>query len=393
MSLSRRVQRAAPSATFATKAEADRLRAAGADLVDLGLGEPDFDTPEHIKEAARDAMRRNQTHYTSVEGMPALRQAIADRYRARDGAGFGPDQVLVGSGAKGVLYAVVQALIDEGDEVAIFAPYWSSYPEQVKLAGGNPVIAPTREEDGFLPSAEALESRLSPRTRAVIINSPCNPTGSVLGRDGWGALAALAAARGITVVCDEVYEAFVYDGVPFVSGSAMLPVLGDRLVIVSSLSKSYAMTGWRLGYALGPRDLIRAAATVQAHDASQAPTLSQCAGLAALGGTQEPLVAMLEEYARRRSFLIPALQRIEGLVCAEPHGAFYAFPRVTGLYRSLGVTTSAELAARLVRDAGVVTVAGEGFGAPGYIRISYAASLPQIEQGVGRIAALVAQHA
>jgi len=174
---------------------------------------------------------------------------------------------------------------------------------------------------------------------------------------------------------------------------AMRPVLGDGLVIVSSLSKSYAMTGWRLGYALGPRDLIRAAATVQAHDASQAPTLSQCAGLAALSGTQEPLAVMLAEYARRRAFLIPALRRIEGLVCTEPHGAFYAFPRVTGLYRSLGVSSSAELAARLVRDAGVVTVAGEGFGAPGYIRISYAASLPQIEQGVARIAGLVAQRA
>ena len=326
MSLSRRVQRAAPSATLATKAEADRLRAAGADLVDLGLGEPDFDTPEHVKEAAADAMRRNQTHYTSVEGMPVLREAIADRYRVRDGATFGADQVLVASGAKGALYAIIQALIDDGDEVAIFAPYWSSYPEQVKLAGGNPVVIPTREDDGFLPSAGALESRLTPRLRAVIVNSPCNPTGSVLGRDGWSALAALAAARGLTVICDEVYEAFVYDGLPFVSGAVLQPVLGDRLVIVSSLSKSYAMTGWRLGYALGPRDLIRAAATVQAHDASQAPTLSQCAGLAALTGTQEPLRLMLDEYARRRAFLVPALQRIEGIACGMA-GAEFLFHR------------------------------------------------------------------
>jgi aspartate aminotransferase len=393
VSLSRRVQRAAPSATLATKAEADRLRAAGVDLVDLGLGEPDFDTPEHVKEAARVAMRENRTHYTSVEGMPALRSAIAERYKARDGVTFGLDQIFAGSGAKGVLYAVIQALIDEGDEVAIFAPYWSSYPEQVKLAGGNPVIVPTREEDGFLPSAGALEARLTPKTRAVIVNSPCNPTGSVLGREGWSALASLAAARGLTVVCDEVYEAFVYDDLPFVSGAAMLPVLGDRLVIVSSLSKSYAMTGWRLGYALGPRELIGAAATVQAHDASQAPTLSQCAGLAALTGTQEPLRVMLAEYARRRAFLVPALQRIEGLACAEPRGAFYAFPRVTGLYGRLGVRSSAELGALLVREAGVVTVAGEGFGAPGYIRISYAASLPTIEQGVSRIEALVAGRA
>ena len=392
MSLSRRVQRAAPSATLATKAEADRLRAAGADLVDLGLGEPDFDTPEHVKEAARDAMRRNQTHYTSVEGMPVLREAIADRYRVRDGATFGADQVLVASGAKGALYAIIQALIDDGDEVAIFAPYWSSYPEQVKLAGGSPVVIPTREDDGFLPSAGALEARLTPRLRAVIVNSPCNPTGSVLGRDGWSALAALAAARGLTVICDEVYEAFVYDGLPFVSGALLQPVLGDRLVIVSSLSKSYAMTGWRLGYALGPRDLIRAAATVQAHDASQAPTLSQCAGLAALTGTQEPLRLMLDEYARRRAFLVPALQRIEGIACGEPRGAFYAFPRVSSLYAPLGVRSSAEAAALLVREAGVVTVAGEGFGAPGYLRISYAASLPVIEQGVARIEALVARR-
>lgn len=392
MSLARRVQRAAPSATLATKAEADRLRAAGADLVDLGLGEPDFDTPEHVKEAAREAMRRNETHYTSVEGMPALRRAIADRYRDRDGATFEPDDVLAGSGAKGVLFAVIQALVDEGDEVAVFAPYWSSYPEQVKLAGGTPVIVSTREENGFLPSAAALEARLTPRTRAVIVNSPCNPTGAVLGRDEWSALAALAAARGITVISDEVYEAFVYDGLPFVSGAAMQPVLGEHLVVVSSLSKSYAMTGWRLGYALGPREIIRAAATVQAHDASQAPTLSQCAGLAALCGTQEPLRAMLAEYARRRSFLIPALQRIEGVACSEPRGAFYAFPRVTGLYGPLGVHSSSEVAAALVREAGVVTVAGEGFGAPGHLRISYAASLPVIERGVERIAALVAKR-
>jgi aspartate aminotransferase len=393
VSLSRRVRRTAPSATLATKAEADRLRAAGADLVDLGLGEPDFDTPEHVKEAAREAMRRNQTHYTSVEGMPALRGAIAERYRARDGASFAPEQVLVGSGAKGVLYAVIQALVDDGDEVAIFAPYWSSYPEQVKLAGGTPVIVPTDEASGFVPTAAALAPRLTAKTRAVIVNSPCNPTGAVVDKEGWTALARLAAERDLTVVCDEVYEAFVYDGRPFVSGAELQSVLGNRLVVVSSLSKSYAMTGWRLGYALGAAEIIRAAATVQAHDASQAPTLSQVAGLTAITGSQEPLREMLAEYARRRAFLIPALRAIPGIACGEPRGAFYAFPAVTGLFGPLGARSSAEVAARLVRDAGVVTVAGEGFGAPGHLRISYAASLPVIERGVAKIAALVAKHA
>jgi aspartate aminotransferase len=386
------VRNAAASATLTMKAEADRLRGAGVSLVDLGLGEPDFNTPDHIKESAMQAMRDNQTHYTSVEGIPALRRAIADRYRTLYGASYADEQVLVGSGAKGVLFALLQALVDDGDEVAVFSPYWVSYPEQVKLAGGTPVLVPTDEALGFLPTASALERKLTPATRAVIVNSPCNPTGALVGLGEWNAIADLAAAKGLVVICDEVYESFVYDGAEFVSGARFLPGLKEQLVVVSSLSKSYAMTGWRLGYALGALEIIRAAATVQAHDASQAPTLSQCAALAALSGTQEPLRAMLAEYARRREFLVPALQRIPGLRCVPPRGAFYAFPDVSGLCGHLGAASSQDLGALLIREAAVVTIPGEGFGAPGHLRISYAAPLAAIQEGVRRIQELATRR-
>jgi aspartate aminotransferase len=284
----------------------------------------------------------------------------------------------------------MQACVDDGDEVAIFAPYWTSYPEQVKLAGGNPVIVPAAEADGFVPSAGALEKALTPRSRAVIVNSPSNPTGAVIPRAEWEGIAELAAARGLLLVCDEVYEDFVYGGGAYVSGTAFLPRLKEQLVIVNSFSKPYAMTGWRVGYALGPRALIGAAATVQMHDASQAPSISQHAALAALTGPQEPLREMVAEFAMRREYLIPALRSIPGVTCAMPEGAFYAFPGVTGLYGRLGVTSSEEVAMLLLREAHVVTVPGEGFGAPGYIRLSYAASLAELQDAVARIGAFVA---
>lgn len=391
MNLSRRVVSASASATLAMKAEADRLRASGVNLVDLGLGEPDFDTPRHIKEAALRALEENRTHYTTVEGIPELRRAIVERYRAAYGVRYGEDEVFVASGAKGALFALLQAIVDEGDEVVVFQPYWSSYPEQVKLAGGTPRLASTYEASGFVPRAASLEAALGARTRAVILNSPCNPTGALLRRQEWDAIVDVLAARSVILICDEVYESFVYEGEPFISGATFRERLGDRLLVVSSVSKSYAMTGWRLGYALGPREVIAAAARVQSHDASQAPTLSQYAALAALSGSQEPLAAMLAEYARRRAFLVPALRKIRGVTCATPQGAFYAFPGVAGLYAPMGARSSEEVAATLIREAAVMTVPGEGFGAPGYLRISYAAPMSALAAGVERIASLVAR--
>lgn len=377
------------SATFAMKAEADRLRAQGATLIDLGLGEPDFDTPAHIRAAAVAAMEAGRTRYTSVEGIPALRRAIAARYRNIYGAPYGDEDVVVTSGGKGALFAVIQAILEPGDAVAIFAPYWTSYPEQVKLAGGDPVIVPTREEDRFVPRARDLAQALTPRTRAIIVNSPSNPTGAVVPLEEWEAIIDIANERDLILISDEVYESFVYDGATPFSASALHARLGERLVIAASFSKSYAMTGWRVGYALGGKDLIRAAATVQAHDASQAPTLSQYAALAALEGPQEPLALALAEYARRRAFIVPALRKIPGLTCAEPHGAFYVLPNVTGLQGPLKCANSHEVAMRLLREAGVVTVPGEGFGAPGHVRISYAAPLGALEEGVARIEGLL----
>ena len=386
--LARRVQGAAPSATLAMKAEADRLRAGGAVLYDLGLGEPDFDTPPHIKEAGQRAIRENRTHYTAVPGIVELRKAIAARYATTYGAKYGPDEVLTGCGAKGVLFALSQALIDPGDEVAIFAPYWVSYPEQIRLAGGVPVIVPTSEDEGFTPRAAALEARLTPRTRVIVLNSPCNPTGAMIPAAEWQGIADLALAHDIVVISDECYELFVYAGETFVSGASCLPRLKDRLVLVGAVSKSYAMTGWRVGYALGPRDIIGAAAMVQSHDASQAPSISQHAALAAITGDQAPVAVMLAEYAKRREVVLEEMRRIPDVRCATPKGAFYAFPNVTGLYGRLGVGGSEELAAMVLREAQVVTVPGDGFGAPGYIRISYAAPIETVREGIRRIARL-----
>lgn len=373
------------SATLAIKAEADRLRAAGVSVIDFGPGEPDFDTPRHIKDAAHRAIDENFTHYTQTPGISELRAAIAGRYAASFDTGWSADEVVVGCGAKNLLFAIAQALFSPGDEVAVFAPYWVSYPDQIRMAGARAIVVPTREADGFTPRAGDLTERLTSATRAVILNSPCNPTGSVIPMTELRAFAELARSRDLVVISDEVYEAFTYDGEKHASMASLADMIGDRLVVVSACSKSYAMTGWRVGYALGPSEIIRPVTKVLSHDSSQASSISQKAALAALTGPQERLTSMRVEYERRRNFIVSALQAMPGMQCATPRGAFYAFPNVTGLFEGFGVSSSTELANALVKQARCTTVPGEAFGMEGYLRVSYATSMDNLREGVDRI--------
>lgn len=385
MKLASRMNGIAASATLAIKAETDRLKAAGRSIVDLGLGEPDFDTPLHVKEAAHRAIDANFTHYTATAGIPELRLAIADACARKTGTPWAPEQVVVGCGAKNVLFAICQSLFGPGDEVAYFSPYWVSYPEQIKLAGALPVAVPTEESDRFTPRAAALAKILTPRTRGVILNSPCNPSGSVIPPEELGAIADLAARHGFVVISDEVYEAFTYDGAQHASMGRHSDRIGDRLLVVSALSKSYAMTGWRVGYAAGPKELVRAIEIVMSHDASQAASISQRAALAAITGPQEPLTAMREEYEKRRDIVLEAVKAIPGMRCDRPAGAFYLFPNVREVCRTRGLSGSAELAAMLIREAACATVPGEAFGREGYLRISYAASREKLKEGMAAI--------
>jgi aspartate aminotransferase len=389
----RRLDAVRESATLAVKAAADALREEGRDVVDLGPGEPDFPSPEHVKEAAHRALDEDFTHYTSAAGIRPLREALADHYARLYDVPLRPEETLVGPGGKGVLFATMMALLDPGDEVAIFAPYWVSFPEQVRLAGATPVVVPTDARDGFLPRAARLEERLTSRTRMVVVNSPSNPSGSVLPEAEVEALVDLAADRDLWLVSDETYEVFTYGDREHVSFLGRRGRLGGRLLMVSSFSKTFAMTGWRVGYLLAAPEVIRPVLTVQSHDASQAASVSQRAALAALTGPTAPVEAMVSEFAERRMLLIELLaEQLPEMEMPPPEGAFYAFPRVESLYRAFGVEDDEALAAELVRRAAVAAVPGSAFGTPHHLRLSYACSRETLAEGVRRIARVARGH-
>jgi aspartate aminotransferase len=384
IALARRLEAVSVSPTLAVMMEAKALRARGVDVIDFGPGEPDFDSPDNVKKAATEAIAANLTHYTDTSGLPELRRAIARRYRERCRADWGEDEVITGVGGKNVLFLLSLALFEPEDRVAIFAPYWVSFPEQVRLCGAEPVVIRTQEEDGFVPRARDLESRHG-RLKAVILNSPCNPSGAVIPEEEIDRFAAFAERTGAILISDETYDTFHYGPGAFASFASRSARLRDRLVLVNSLSKTYAMTGWRVGYALGPRPIIDALRTIQSHDATHTSSISQAAGIAALLGPQDSVDAMRAEYRRRRDELVPALNAVRGLSCAAPRGAFYLFPNVTEAMRRLGCATSIDLAQRLMGEIGVATVPGEAFGCPGYLRLSYALSIDRIREGVRRL--------
>ncbi len=385
MKLSKRVEQLEMSPTIAVSQEAQRLRAEGKEVIDFGAGEPDFDTPEAAQEAAVQAIRDNLSHYTATAGLAPLREAVAERYRRVYGAEARAEEVFVSAGGKMVLYTLMQALVEPGDKVLLASPYWVSFPEQVRLAGGEPIVVPTREEDDFVPRAAEFERRLDPRARAIILNSPGNPTGTVVPHDELERFAELCRARDLTLVFDECYEEFVYAPRRHETPVRLRERLGERLVMTGSCSKTFAMTGWRVGYCLAALSVVRALNKLQSHTITHASNVAQAAAVAALGTEEESVPHMLREYEKRRAVMLEGLRRLRGVVCREPHGAFYTFPNVRGVYERLGARDSLGVARALLGRAQVATVPGEAFGAPGYLRLSYALSEAEMARGLERL--------
>jgi aspartate aminotransferase len=389
--VSANVSRMQSSATMAAMQAAEALRAAGVNVCDFGAGEPDFDTPENIKQAAAAAMRAGRTKYTAAGGIRELQRAIIDFYRKEFGTEYQPSEVMTSAGGKQAIFNAVVTLINPGDEVLIPKPYWVTFPEVVVFAGGTPVFIETEETD-FVLTAEQVERAITPRTKLLILNSPSNPSGRVLPTADFRRILELTSERGVYVVSDECYLRFVYSPGEVFSAASLPAELRARLCIAGSFSKTYAMTGWRVGYALAPTDWTKAMLKVQGHSTSNTNSIAQWAAVEALNGPQESVSTMLAEYTRRREWLLRALWEVPGIKCAEPEGAFYAFPDVRGCLKN-GLKTSGEFAQRLLEDEHTVVTDGAGFGAEGYVRISYATSMAQIEEGVTRIRRFVEKRA
>ena len=380
---SERVAQMRASSTLAAMQKALALRASGADVVDLGAGEPDFDTPDHIKRAAVDAMSAGETKYTATGGTRALQDSIVNYYAREFGARYDTAEVMATAGGKQALFNAIVSLVNAGDEVLIAKPYWVTFPEIVKFAGATPVFIET-EETGFQLTAEQVRRAITPRTKLIIINSPSNPSGRVIAPAEFRKIMEVLAERGIYVVSDECYLRFAYHPAEVFSASSLAPELRGRLCIAGSFSKTYAMTGWRIGYALAPAEWTKAMLLVQGHSTSNPNSISQRAATEAFNGSQDCVGVMLAEYGARREWLINALCDVPGFTCVAPEGAFYAFPNVRGCLRGK-VKTSGELAEKLLDEQQTVVTDGAGFGADGYLRISYATSLERLKEGVRRI--------
>ncbi len=387
-----RLKTLAPSPTLAIQANATAMRAQGIDVISFSVGEPDFDTPERIKEAARRALKQGHTKYTEVAGIPELRAAVCQKLRRDNGLDYEPAEVLISCGAKHTLYNIFVALLNPGGEVLVPSPYWVSYPEQVRLLGGVPVAVATDEERGFQVDRAPLTAAVSPRTTAIVLNSPNNPTGAVLAPEALRAVAELAVERGLWVIADECYEALTYEG-RHISIASLGPEVKARTIVVNTCSKAYAMTGWRIGYAAGPRALIAVMGDVQSQVTSNPSSISQWAAVEALVGPQDEVAKMLGEFDRRRRVIVEGLNRIPGIRCAMPGGAFYVFPNVSGLFggrwRGGTLQSSADVSAFLLEAARVAVVPGIDFGSDRHIRLSYATDLEIIERGLARMEAAI----
>lgn len=384
--LAQRTTRVGASPTMQVLLEADRLRRLGVDVVDLGAGEPDFPTPAHVKAAGRAAIDADFTKYTPTAGIPELRQAIAARYREDYGVDYADSEVVVGAGGKQALYDVAMALFGAGDEVITHAPGWPTIADQVRLADATPVHVRTYAEDGFALRAEPFLAAITPATRGIIINSPCNPTGALMSEAELATLADEAGKRGIWIVLDLCYEHLIYDPAPHNLPRVLAERMRDRAVITGSTSKTYAMTGWRCGWALGPKPLIAACTAIQSHSTSNACSISQRAAVAALQGPQDCVREMLAEYRRRRDVICELLTATGRIRCVTPAGGFVLFPDVSDVLSPEGIRTSAELAQALLTDVHVALTAGEAFDAPGFVRLSFATSLDRLREGAARIA-------
>ena len=394
--ISRRAAAVAPSATLAVDAKAKALQAAGEHVIGFGAGEPDFATPAHIVEAAVAACRDPANHrYTPTAGIPALREAIAAKTLRDSGYEVAAGQVLVTNGGKQAVSNAFAVLCDPGDEVLVLAPYWTTYPESIVLAGGTPVVVSSDETTGFRSSVEDLEAAWTPNTKALLFVSPSNPTGAVYPREEIEAIGRWAVSKGFWVLTDEIYEHLVYGGAEHHSMPVLVPELADRCLVANGVAKTYAMTGWRVGWLIGPSDAIAAATNIQSHETSNVANVSQRAALAAVSGGLEDVAMMRAAFDRRRLTITSMLNDIEGVVCVEPEGAFYAFPSVKGLLgrslRGQRPESSAELAELCINEAKVAVVPGEAFGAPGYFRMSYALGDADLVEGVSRLATLFSE--
>ncbi len=385
MHLTARVRGIAESATLKATRRVLQMKAQGIDVIDFAAGEPDFPSPPVAVEAARRALAEGFTKYTQNNGIPALREALARRYAERHGAPWTAEQTLVTVGGKGALFELSLALFEEGDEVVVHTPAWVSIPEQIRFAGARVVEVPTRGGEGFAVHPGAILAAIGPRTRAVILNSPCNPTGGLIESEGFATIVEGCAEQGVLVISDETYDGFVYDGRPHASAADLAARFPNSVVVVGSFSKTFAMTGWRLGYLLGPRPIVDAAAAIQGHATSNATSFAMVGALAALEGAQRDVEAMVAEYQERRDLVIPILNRLPRIHCLPPKGALFAFPDVSGWFGK-AIPDADAFAERLLEEARVAVVSGSAFGGDAHIRISFACSREKLSAGLSRLA-------
>ncbi len=390
LAVSQRCQRVKPSPTMAVTAKAAELRAQGRDVIDLGAGEPDFDTPEHIKAAGIAAIRDGQTKYTPVEGTAALKKAVIEKFSRENHLTYGLDQIIVSSGAKQTCYNVCGAVLDPGDEAIVPAPYWVSYPDMIKLADAEPVIVAAMIEDGFKITPRQLEAAITPKTRLLFLNSPSNPTGAAYTRAELEALGTvLEKYPSIIIAADDMYEHIYWAAEPFVSFAEACPSLYDRTVTINGVSKAYAMTGWRIGYAGGPKTIIGAMKKIQSQSTSNPSSISQAASVAALSGDQACVREMTRAFRERHDYVVAALNGIPGFRCLPSAGTFYAFPDVSEAMRAKGLKDDLALSELLLNSGEVAVVPGSAFGAPGYLRLSFACSMDSLKEAIRRITRVI----
>lgn len=392
ISLAKKMQSLTPSTTLAITAKAKEMKAKGIDVIGLGAGEPDFNTPDHIIKAACTSMKEGQTKYTASGGLPALKESIIEKFQRDQSLHYSPKEIIVTSGAKHGLYTLFQVLLNDGDEVIIPTPYWVSYPEQVKLAGGTPIYIEGKEENQFKINAEQLEAAITARTKAVVINSPSNPTGMVYTKDELYELGKVCLKHNILIISDEIYEKLIYDQHVHYSIAQLSPELKKQTVIINGVSKSHSMTGWRIGYAAGDEQIIKAMTNLASHSTSNPTTPAQYGSIAAYHGTQEPVEIMRKAFEQRLHQIYDKLLAIPGVTCLKPQGAFYLFPNVKEAAALSGFTSVDQFAGALLEEAKVAVIPGSGFGAPNYIRLSYATSMELLEKAVERIHLFVEQH-
>ncbi|MDH5184549.1 MAG: pyridoxal phosphate-dependent aminotransferase [Gammaproteobacteria bacterium] len=389
--LSQRVQNIKPSPTLAVTAQAKALKAEGKDIIGLGAGEPDFDTPDHIKAAAIEAINSGFTKYTAVDGTPELKRAVINKFKRDNGLEYGPDQVLVSCGGKQSFFNMVEALLNPGDEVIIPAPYWVSYPDMVILAEGTPVIIAAGMQQDFKITPQQLEAAITPNTRLVVLNSPSNPTGVAYSRAEFEAIGeVLLRHPHVLVASDDIYEHILWTEAPFVNILMACPELYDRCIVLNGVSKAYSMTGWRIGYAAGPQKLIGAMKKIQSQSTSNPTSISQVASQAALEGDQSCIQEMLTAFKQRHDYVVETLNKMDGVTCLPSQGAFYSFPDMSHVIARLdGVNNDVELAEYLLNKAEVALVPGSAFGAEGYMRLSFATSMENLQTALARIAAAI----